>query len=67
VTDDLIARLRALAASQHDDLSVADEAANEIEALRNIIGRYVLLPDVELTDQFGNPHPAFTTVPDPSE
>jgi len=31
---DLIASLRALAAAQHDDLSVAADAADEIERLR---------------------------------
>ena len=31
---DLITRLRDLAAAKHDDLSVADEAADAIELLR---------------------------------
>jgi hypothetical protein len=32
--DDLVDRLRALARAEHDDLSVAAEAADEIERLR---------------------------------
>lgn len=32
--NDLIARLRMLAKAQHDDLSIAEEAADEIERLR---------------------------------
>lgn len=35
MTDDLIARLRSLARAEHDDLSVADEAADEILRLRS--------------------------------
>ena len=34
MTDDLIASLRSLAAAKHDDLSVAADAADEIERLR---------------------------------
>lgn len=33
-TDTLIERLRALARAEHDDLSIGDEAADEIERLR---------------------------------
>lgn len=35
---DLIKRLRALSAHQHDDLSIGDEAADEIETLRAALG-----------------------------
>ncbi|WP_142088171.1 hypothetical protein [Acidithiobacillus thiooxidans] len=34
MADDLVNRLRALANYQHDDLSIAEEAAEEIERLR---------------------------------
>jgi cell division protein FtsB len=34
MTDDLIRRLRDLVVAVHDDLSVGDEAADEIERLR---------------------------------
>ena len=34
MTDDLVKRLRDMAANQHDDLSIADEAADEIERLK---------------------------------
>lgn len=34
MTDDLVSRLRALARAVHDDHSVADDAADEIEHLR---------------------------------
>jgi hypothetical protein len=34
VSDELISRLRALARYEHDDASVGDEAADEIERLR---------------------------------
>ena len=34
MTDDLVHKLRALSNCQHDDLSVAEEAADEIERLR---------------------------------
>lgn len=37
VLSDSVTRLRALAKQQHDDLSVADEAADEIERLRATI------------------------------
>ena len=36
MNDDLIARLRALSRHEHDDLSIGDEAADEIERLRII-------------------------------
>lgn len=34
MADDLVNRLRALANYQHDDLSIAEEAAEEIKRLR---------------------------------
>lgn len=34
---DLISSLRALAKSEHDDLSIAGDAANEIERLRDVV------------------------------
>ncbi|MBU2834449.1 hypothetical protein HF673_01285 [Acidithiobacillus thiooxidans] len=37
MADDLANRLRALANYQHDDLSIAEEAADEIERLREKI------------------------------
>ena len=37
MTDDLIRNLRGLAACAHMDLSVADEAADEIERLREAL------------------------------
>ena len=36
---DLVSRLNALAAGKHDDLSVADEAVNEIARLRHRMER----------------------------
>lgn len=36
-SDDLVSRLRALAHAEHDDHSVADEAADEIERLRKAL------------------------------
>ena len=35
--DDLIERLRALSRHEHDDLSIGDEAAGEIERLRDVL------------------------------
>ena len=40
MTDDLIRNLRGLAACAHMDLSVADEAADEIERLREALRYY---------------------------
>ena len=42
---DLITRLRQLARAEHDDLSVADDAADEIESLREDAARYRWLCD----------------------
>jgi hypothetical protein len=36
----LVENLRSLARRKHDDLSIADEAAAEIEALRKVLGWY---------------------------
>lgn len=40
MNDDLIARLRALARAEHSDLSVADEAADLIDALLGRVARF---------------------------
>lgn len=36
---DLVKRLRALARCQHDDLSIGDEAADEITSLRSLLDK----------------------------
>lgn len=44
VSPDLVSRLRALANYQHDDLSLADDAADEIQRLRkkiNLLENYL--------------------------
>jgi hypothetical protein len=40
-TDTLIERLRALARAEHDDLSIGDEAADEIERLRDFLAIWI--------------------------
>lgn len=42
---DLVARLRALARCEHSDFSIGDEAADEIESLRD--NRFLLEREIE--------------------
>lgn len=39
MSESLIDRLRAMSRFEHDDLSIGDEAADEIERLRALVGR----------------------------
>lgn len=50
---DLIPRLRALARAEHDDLSVGDEAADEIERLREALRGLLIAVDDHLTGSMG--------------
>lgn len=46
MTDDLVPRLLALARAEHDDLSVAEEAAHELQAERETAGDWKVVAEL---------------------